>query len=535
MKTTSWKSRLSMPMITLLVSGLMTLGLPGLGVAGTGGLRPLNAVPVPLPPTTTLNRFIRDVPAAIQLGKALFWDMRVGGDGIQACASCHFQAGADIRSVNAINPGKNGIFETALPGDALVQANFPVTNGDVVGSSGTTDGNFLGLSTPITAVDPSMQITDGLFGTFRQVTDRNAPSAVNAIYNYRSFWDGRANRIFNGVNPSGPAANNDNIHVYQVISGVPVWVNVAIPNASAASQAVGPANSPVEMCFAGRNFWELGRKMMALKPLGKQFVDPTDSVLGPLSNGVGKTGLNKSYKQMIKAAFRPMWWNTTTTVANGFTVMEANFSLYWGLSVMLYESTLVSDETPLDKFLAGTGTLTASQQLGMNVFIGNGRCNKCHSGAELTLAAVSQAGGDPLKGFFNTAVRPIAEDGGDILQPGKGFFKTPGLRNVELNGPYFHNGSAATLRQVVEYYDRGGDFPSQFTDANIRRLVLTEAEKAGLVDFMLAMTDERVRFEKAPFDHPSITLPHGRKLPAVGAAGKVAPLQPFLNLDQHAQ
>lgn len=155
--------------------------------------------------------------------------------------------------------------------------------------------------------------------------------------------------------------------------------------------------------------------------------------------------------------------------------------------------------------------------------------------AELSMATVSQAGTDPLKGFFNTAVRPVSEDGGDIMQPGKGFFKTPGLRNVELNGPFFHNGSAATLRQAVEFYDRGGDFPSQFTDSDIRRLVLTEAEKTGLVDFMLAMTDERVRYEMAPFDHPSIDLPNGISLPAVGAAGNAVPVQTFLNLDQHSQ
>ena len=525
---------LSIAIIMLLVSALMISGTPGFGVAaGTGGLKPLNSVPVPLPPN--LSNFVRDIPAAIQLGKALFWDMRVGGDGIQACATCHFQAGADIRSVNAINPGKNSIFETAQPGDTLVAAMFPITNGDVVGSSGTTDGNFLGLSFLPSGVDLNTQIITGAFGTNRQVTGRNAPSAINAIYNYRSFWDGRANNSFNGVDPSGPAGNNDSIHVYQVKSGVPVWVNVLLRNASAASQAVGPANSPVEMCNAGRNFWELGRKMLALMPLGKQYVDPTDSVLGPLSRGAGKKGLNKSYKQMIRDAFRPAWWNTTATVANGFSVMEANFSLYWGISVMLYESTLVSDQTPLDNFLAGTGTLTPSQQLGMDVYTGKGRCNKCHSGAELSMATVSQAGGDPLKGFFNTAVRPFSEDGGDVLQPGKGFFKTPGLRNVELNGPFFHDGSAATLRQVVELYDRGGDFPSQFTDSDIRRLVLTEQEKTGLVDFMLAMTDERVRNEMAPFDHPSLYLPNGISLPAAGAAGNAAPVQPFLNLDQHSQ
>ena len=57
---------------------------------------------VPLPPN--LKWFVKDNQQAIELGKALFWDMQVGSDGVQACASCHFSAGADIRSKNQLNP-----------------------------------------------------------------------------------------------------------------------------------------------------------------------------------------------------------------------------------------------------------------------------------------------------------------------------------------------------------------------------------------------------------------------------------------------
>ena len=87
-----------------------------------------------------------------------------------------------------------------------------------------------------------------------------------------------------------------------------------------------------------------------------------------------------------------------------------------------------------------------------------------------------------------------------------GAFKTPGLRNVELTGPFFHNGGQATLRQVVEFYDRGGDRrstsgngdttgfdgnPSNL-DADITELDLTEQEIDDLVAFMKALTDDRV-------------------------------------------
>src|SRR6202000_3429289 len=58
---------------------------------------------VPLPPN--LADFVKDKQTAIRLGKALFWDMQVGSDGVQACASCHFRAGADPRSKNQLSPG----------------------------------------------------------------------------------------------------------------------------------------------------------------------------------------------------------------------------------------------------------------------------------------------------------------------------------------------------------------------------------------------------------------------------------------------
>ena len=93
-----------------------------------------------------------------------------------------------------------------------------------------------------------------------------------------------------------------------------------------------------------------------------------------------------------------------------------------------------------------------------------------------------------------------------------GEFKTPGLRNVELTGPYFHNGGQATLRQVVDFYDRGGDF----LDFNIPDsdplapfIGFTPEETDAVVAFLLGLTDPRVRMEQAPFDHPQLFVPDG--------------------------
>jgi cytochrome c peroxidase len=89
-------------------------------------------------------------------------------------------------------------------------------------------------------------------------------------------------------------------------------------------------------------------------------------------------------------------------------------------------------------------------------------------------------------------------------------FKAPQLRNVELTGPYFHNGGQLTLMQVVDFYNRGGDFDNPDIDDNLHNLGLAEQDKKDLVAFLLALTDERVAFERAPFDHPSICVANGQ-------------------------
>ena len=139
-----------------------------------------------------------------------------------------------------------------------------------------------------------------------------------------------------------------------------------------------------------------------------------------------------------------------------------------------------------------------------------------------------------------------------------GAFKAPQLRDVELTGPYFHNGGILTLRQVVDFYSRGGDFPisneqhRDFLLTNLNLEVqsnLNEDEKVALVDFLLELTDERVAHDAAPFDHPQVIIPVDgtaadntggrgvlladakfRDIPAVGAAGFATREPAFLNL-----
>ncbi len=586
---------------TIIISLLLMLGAASYALTDTQ-LRDLalsketgslKDVEVPEPPN--LDAFVRNKPLAIVLGKALFWDMQAGSDG-QACASCHFHAGADNRAKNQLNPGQRGgdnTFDVTLSGGGgpnytLICEDFPFPANDtgdpdygfndVASSMGAFNADF--VNTVLRQADDICDsVPDDVFNVddinVRRVEPRNTPTVINAVFNHRNFWDGRANDKFNGNDPLGRRGTQG---VWSYTGGTPEKVDLVgdleLKVSSLASQAVGPPLSPEEMSCRLREFPDLGRKMINMIPLALQSVHPQDSVLGRYRRSTGK-GLFLPYRTLIMYAFQPRWWAYRGTVDGGFTQMEANFSLFWGLAIQLYEATLVSDETPFDIFMGHNGTpgennpvgFGDAEKRGLEVFLDKGRCINCHDGPEFTGASVALRACQPFGneqaieqmemgdlniavydgGFYNIGVRPWFEDlgVGAELPPGKplsfsrqhvndpentidefcfqppitvtrvavdGAFKTPTTRNVELTAPFMHNGGQATLEQVVEFYDRGGDFPytnQDHLDPDINDLDLTDAEKADLVAFMKALTDPRVNQEMAPFDHPELLIPNG--------------------------
>jgi cytochrome c peroxidase len=645
------------------------------------GLNSLTTVSVPAPPS--LDQILNSGPAArtsaVQLGKALFWDMQVGSDGM-TCASCHHHAGVDSRIRNQLSPGVQrvdailqSIFnDTPAPGVTggpdytLTELDFPLhqlavrddrnfnarvvtfDTDDVVSSMGVFARNFTTIAQPL--LDDGVPYVDAIFSlsnpqasgvsnNVRRVEGRNAPSVINAVFTHANFWDGRAHNLFNGVTPFGPLDTNAAIWVNSGPAGAaPIQQQVRIANASLASQAVSPVVGDFEMSFHGRPFRSVATKLLAsgLTPLGQQVVHASDSVLGPLSRFPEK-GLNTSYTNLIMQAFQPQYWNGSQITINGqpFTQMEANFTFFFGLAIQLYESTLISDRTPFDRFMAGDYNALSEEQLrGLLVFInqglgrnplavdtaiaaagvpiGRGNCVSCHAGPEFTAAALThlrkgtqldltglvdiplllngllglgtEQGASDV-GFANIGVRPVVEDLArgrlengfplsfirQALDPNLNFllpldmirttyptnvqvdgaFKIPSLRNVELTGPYFHNGGQATLAQVVQFYHRHGDFGDvnlPFLDRNLTFISLEAYDEEPLVKFLLALTDERVRQEQAPFDHPQLLLPDGGtfgnerpfiEIPAVGSGGRPAAglpaLNPFLGLSPLAR
>ncbi len=139
-------------------------------------------------------------------------------------------------------------------------------------------------------------------------------------------------------------------------------------------------------------------------------------------------------------------------------------------------------DTPFDRWIAGDdGAIGDAAKRGFAVFNGKGRCADCHSGPSLTDGSYHDIGSstdDLGRGkVFRTSVK---------LQYA---FKTPSLRGVADRAPYLHDGSRATLEDVVDLYDRGGiDRPSR-ADA-IRPLHLSAGEKADLVAFLETLSGE---------------------------------------------
>ncbi len=427
---------------------------------------------VPVADAPTFDQYVRDRGALLALGKALFWDQQLGSDG-QACASCHFHAGADSRSKHQLNPGSRAVPpRTAFT--APTHANYQLLDGDfpfhtgshdnsaVVSSSGVFNATFdlTGFPT-LDGIDPGVlnpnpTFTDGSPATpLRNVEPRNTPTVVNAVLNHRNFWDGRARNEFNGVNAIGNL--DPTAQIVKVTAGIPAFVNIAVRDSSGSSQAVSPPTNELEMSFLGRRFADVGRKMLdshhvALK---QQFTAVDDSVLGPLSNfphaglhapATGCDAGDNLYTCLVKQAFLPKWWKapgwavdlstgvpvlvsigkSPMTRPHQFSVMESNFSLFLGMAINEYEKSLISDQAPFDSFMEGDdAALSPSAQNGLRLFLTQGRCIECHSGAEFTNASLSNVRkfeviermimGDGRvavydNGFYNTGVRPTTDD-----------------------------------------------------------------------------------------------------------------------------
>ncbi len=504
---------------------------------------------------TNFNSFIKKgaEKKAVALGKAFFWDVRFSSDQKVACASCHYAAGTDHRTQATVTlpvnfgfhmpwpdphqrPLTGAIRPYGLSAKDLVSAGAeleldadlgvfdPESLGgfktrEVIGSIGiarralkssASDQEFGDASggqlEPGAVIDSRLKLllerVDTIESTYRQVTQRNSATVINAVFNARNFHDSRADTIFNGRTGWGRhdlAEINNSLFVLQNRAGTlrriftwdpadphtPDKLNpYFIANAALASQAVEPIISDVEMSYRGRMFHHLARRMLGKRILDGQSIASDDSSLAPYANQ------RITYEQLIKEVFVDEWWNHPgksvklpskplggsagpLAADESYSQMEANFSLFWGLAIQIYESTLISDDSPFDREqrAAATSQLAREREAGkppsllsdaalrgLNVFRNVG-CAECHSGADFTSASFAEIGllgrdGQPR------FPEPLDEDGDIAL--GEEYCPTEppvGVECMNVNGRFSSLYDSGNYVLGISRFERRPSFP----------------------------------------------------------------------------
>ena len=289
-----------------------------------------------------------------------------------------------------------------------------------------------------TCHDPTRAFTDGKpvsIGIAGRVGQRNAPTILNALYNKTQFWDGRARTL--------------------------------------EEQAALPVVNAVEM--------------------GQPSIDAAVAGIATIAD----------YQDAFRGVFgRP---------PNGPDLLRA---------IASYERTQMSFDSPFDRFIAGDAhAIDDSAKRGWELFNTRGRCNKCHALSEDArdvtyftdndfhnigigiirhdVVALARQAEQLINSGDQTAVDRAAIQTdmsalGRFLitkkEPDTAAFKTPGLRNVLVTGPYFHDGSQATLWDVMDHYNKGAGLQNPYLDDDIQPLALTEGEIDDVVAFLASLT-----------------------------------------------
>ncbi len=415
----------------------LIIPLLAIGISSIASAQPLPPVPFPAE-----NPFTQ---AKSDLGKILFWDEQLSSDNTMSCGTCHQPAAAGTDARIDLNPGLDSIFGS---------------DDDIIGSPGV-----------VTQSADESYIKSAIFDLLPQVTPRQTPPAVMAMFAPETFWDGRAGATFTD----------------------PLTGELLITNGGALeNQAIGPPTSDSEMSHQGRSWEHIIEKLNASRPMALASDLPADM------DAVVSAG--HSYPELFEIAF-------------GDPEITAGRI---GMAIATYERTLVPDQSPYDQFVAGVPGAMSQQQInGLNAFRAS-QCNLCHTGAQFTDNT-----------FRNIGVRPIAEDAGRFEVTNnaadRGRFKTPSLRNTGLRERFMHNGQLQTIGQVFDFYARRN---GQVSFAQNRDPILNQPiafpvqVENNITNFLVnALTDPRVQSESFPFDRPIMYSELTQANPSVSGNG----------------
>ena len=314
-------------------------------------------------------------------------------------------------------------------------------------------------------------------------TSRNSPTLVNTAYQKWGSWGGK----------------DDNL-----------WFQGA--NGSESSQNFGGNR----LHFAHLIYRKYRDDYNAIFPV------PLDPALDPTAPDAARFPANG--KPKASGAADGPWEMMAAADRDHINQILANT----GKAIEAYERLLISKNAPIDRYIEGDhDALTASEKRGLGLFIGKAACVDCHSGPTFsdnqfhntgvpqavasTAVRVDNGRFDDLSrtlsNTFNGSGKfsddPVAGAaklaGLEVTDDLKGMFYTKGLRHIAMTGPYMHNGSLATLEDVVRFYNvGGGDSGFEGTKhAAMVPLLLTQQEERDLVAFMKALTGEPVAAELA--------------------------------------
>jgi cytochrome c peroxidase len=276
--------------------------------------------------------------------------------------------------------------------------------------------------------DPSMGYsahTKTGVGIKGQEGGRNSPVAYNRILSGPQFWDGRADSL--------------------------------------EAQAVGPIANPIEMGFTHEG---VVKRLAENAVYKKQF----EAIFGELTiDRVGQA--IAAFERVLVTAPSPYDFNEQMRTFEGLD--EEDIADDPDLAAKFAEAKNFLEKNPMSE----------SAKRGRDIFFTEkGNCTACHVGANLADEKYHNLGVGMNKENPDLGRFVVTKDPKDT-----GAFKTPTIRNVALTAPYMHDGSQATLEEVVEWYDKGGH-PNPHLSDKVRPLNLTAQEKADLVEFMKACT-----------------------------------------------
>jgi len=266
-----------------------------------------------------------------------------------------------------------------------------------------------------------------------QLGGRNSPVSFNRILSGKQFWDGRVDSL--------------------------------------EAQAVGPIQNPIEMGFTHEG---VVQRLAEIPVYKKQF----DAIFGEVTiDRVGQA--IAAFERSIVTSPSPYDYHEQLLP---FTTMDEDD---------IADDPELAAKYATAKAAAETHPLSEAAKQGRDLFFGKANCTACHVGANLADEKYHNLGvgmdtAEPDLGRF-----AVTKDEAD-----RGAFKTPTVRNAALTAPYMHDGSVATLEEVVEWYDKGGH-PNPTLSDKIKPLNLTAGEKQALVEFMKACTSPTPPVEMA--------------------------------------